>query len=123
MRGSGTSWGGPPRSGGGHMETPLVAQYPPLEGEGRSGAPGWGDAAVRSGGRVRRALAEMRCRKMGRVRRQVTPTRRFAATSPLEGEVGGDARLRHFVGRASQKRRRSHGDPPLVARYPPLEGP
>ncbi len=38
--------------------------YPPLEGEGRSEAPGWGERL-----------------------RWITPTRGFAATSPLKGEV------------------------------------
>ena len=46
--------------------------YPPLEGEGRSKAPGWGD--------LRHAQLTM----MFAV---VTPTRRAAATSPLKGEV------------------------------------
>ena len=40
--------------------------YPPLEGEGRTGGPGWG-------GGLRFWL--------------FTPTRRVAATSPLKGEV------------------------------------
>lgn len=38
--------------------------YPPLEGEGRREAPGWGERL-----------------------RWITPTRGFAATSPLKGEV------------------------------------
>jgi hypothetical protein len=38
--------------------------YPPLEGEGRSEAPGWGERL-----------------------QWVTPTRGYAATSPLKGEV------------------------------------
>ena len=46
--------------------------YPPLEGEGRSEAPGWGD---------------LRHMQLTMVLAVVTPTRRAAATSPLKGEV------------------------------------
>ncbi len=49
-----------------------VCLNPPLEGEGRSEAPGWGDLRHM---RLTMALA------------MVTPTRRAAATSPLKGEV------------------------------------
>ena len=46
--------------------------YPPLEGEGRSEAPGWG---------------ELRRVRLTKALAVVTPTRRAAATSPLKGEV------------------------------------
>ncbi|OBZ92007.1 hypothetical protein ADU59_29210 [Pararhizobium polonicum] len=46
--------------------------HPPLEGEGRSKAPGWGDPR------------HMQWTVAFAV---VTPTRRVAATSPLKGEV------------------------------------
>jgi hypothetical protein len=44
--------------------------YPPLEGEGRSEAPGWGESL-----------------------QWITPTRGFAATSPLKGEVAPEPLL------------------------------
>jgi hypothetical protein len=49
-----------------------VCLNPPLEGEGRSEAPGWGD---------------LRHMRLTMVLAVVTPTRRAAATSPLKGEV------------------------------------
>jgi hypothetical protein len=83
----------PPRRGdlppqGGGERASAVSVHPPLEGEGRSKAPGWGDL---------RQYNSPWCS------RWITPTRRFAATSPLKGEVEG----------SKQQAREIH---------PPLEG-